>query len=129
MNQKKTKEAIAQSAVKKPDDAPENPILPSSQQMYELRTIYGVEGARKILADYYGVALERYKYDITPWEAQVIKKDNPNKNSRDNMIVELFERGVSPDLIATLSGCSRQRIYGIVNYQHKTTTTDTKQTP
>lgn len=94
-------------------------MLPSSQQMYELRKIYGIEGAQKILADYYGIAINRYKYGITTWEAQVIKQDNPNKNSRDDMISELADRGVNIDLIATMSGFSRQHVHGIVNHGRK----------
>lgn len=90
--------------------------------MYELRKIYGVEGARKILSDYYGIDLCRYKYGINPWEAQVIHKDNPNKNTRDNMICELNERGVAIELIATMSGFSRPSIYSIINYQKKQNT-------
>lgn len=110
MNEKMTKEVR---------DAQGNTILPSSQQMYELRKIYGIEGAQKILADYYGIAINRYKYGITTWEAQVINQDNPNKNSRDDMISELVDRGVATDLIATMSGFSRQHIHGIVNYGRK----------
>jgi hypothetical protein len=96
-----------------------HPILPTSQQMYELRKIYGVEGARQILSDYYGIDLCRYKYGINAWEAQVILKDNPNKNTRDNMICELHDRGVDIALIATMSGFSRQSIHSIINYQKK----------
>ena len=96
-----------------------NPILPTSQQMYELRKIYGEEGARKILSDYYGIDLCRYKYGINAWEAQVILKDNPNKNSRDKMICELADRGVQGELIATMSGFSRQSVHSIINYQKK----------
>jgi len=95
------------------------PTLPTSQQMYELRKIYGVDGARKILSDYYGIDLCRYKYGINPWEAQVIHKTNPNKNTRDNMICELADRGVSIELISLMSEFSRPTIYSIINYKNK----------
>jgi hypothetical protein len=110
---------MTQKMTKEVHDAQGNTILPSSQQMYELRMIYGVDGARRILADYYGIAINRYKYGITPWEAEVIKKDNPNKNSRDEMIYELVNRGVRSELVATMGGFSRQMICSIVNYARK----------
>lgn len=102
-----------------PGEAPDSPMLPNGWQMFELRQIHGVEGARKILKDFFGIYPDRYKFGITPWEAQVIRKDNPCREHRNKQIVELIERGVNQEQIAIMSGFSRGQVNSIYNVSKK----------
>jgi len=92
-------------------DAMPSPMLPNGWQMYELRMIYGPEKARKIMADLYGVGVEKYRTDITPHERNVISFQNPNVGARNHMIWELAtKRGVSKTKLADIAGFSRNSI-------------------
>lgn len=95
-------------------DAPPSPLLPNGWQMHCMIKIHGTEGAAKILRDQWGIHPDGFKDDISPFEASVIRKDNPNKLHRDQCILELADRGVSPELIASLSGITRTHIHGII---------------
>lgn len=92
-------------------DAMPSPMLPNGWQMYELRMIYGPEKARTIMADLYGVGVERYRTEITPHERHVISFQNPNVGARNHMIWELAtKRGVSKTKLAGIAGFSRNSI-------------------
>lgn len=97
-------------------DAPPSPLLPNGWQMYELRMTYGTDGAKKIMADLYGVGLEHPPKEITPSERHVISFQNPNVSVRNHMIWELVtQRGVSQTKVAEESGLSRNSINAICN--------------
>lgn len=98
-----------------PGDAPDSPLLPNGWQMHELRKIYNADGARRIMEDFFGISLDRFKYGIKPWEAQVIRKDNVNREHRNKLIHELYRRGVEVTLIATIAGFSKVSVYEIIN--------------
>ncbi|HDK16572.1 MAG TPA: ORF6N domain-containing protein, partial [Nitrospirae bacterium] len=87
-------------------DAPDTPFLPSGLQMVQLREMYGLDGAKAILRDYCGIEPGGARASITPIEARIIRKHNPNKKQRDAMIALLIDRGVKRGIIATLSGLS-----------------------
>lgn len=92
-------------------DAMPSPMLPNGWQMYELRMIYGPEKARTIMADLYGVGVERYRTEITPHERHVISFQNPNVGARNHMIWALAtKRGVSKTKLAGIAGFSRNSI-------------------
>lgn len=95
-----------------PDAAP-SPLLPNGWQMCELRLTYGPEGAQRILKDVFGIGLDVYRREITPYETHVISVNNPNVGHRNHMIFELAERGVSKERLAQVSGISRQSISAI----------------
>ena len=95
-------------------DALPSPLLPNGWQMHCMIKIHGAEGAGKILRDLWGIHPDAFKDCISPFEASVMRKDNPNRLHRDQCILEVAERGVRPDLIAASSGFTRQHIHAIV---------------
>lgn len=107
--------ALERFAEKRPDacfvDAPDNPFLPSGLQMVQLREMYGIDGARQILKDYCGIHPGGPRSSITPIEARMIRKKNPNKRQRNEAVAYLVDRGVSPEIIAITAGMSRKSVY------------------
>jgi hypothetical protein len=92
-------------------DAPDVAWLPSGLQLMAIKDIYGVEGARLILAEHCGIYPGIPKYGITHYEAKVVRKSNPNKRQRDEMVAWLVERGMSKEQISIASGLSKRCIY------------------
>lgn len=87
-------------------DSPPSPLLPNGWQMHELRLIYGVEGAKAILRDSWGIDPYKPKSGISYYEEQVINKNNRDKGARDYLIAELRDRGVMLTEVARVSGLS-----------------------
>ncbi len=106
--------SLERSAKVHSHDTPPSHLLPNGWQMHCLVKIHGRDGAAKILRDWWGIHPDGFKDNISPFEASVIRKDNPNKLHRDQCILELADRGVSPELIVSLSGITRTHIYGII---------------
>jgi len=107
--------AMERFAERRPDatfvDAPDNPFLPSGLQMMQLREMYGNEGAKQILKDYCGIHPGGPRSSITPMEARMIKKTNPNKHQRNEVIAYLLDRGVKKTVLVLTSGLSDKSIY------------------
>jgi hypothetical protein len=107
--------AMERFSDKRPDpcfvDAPDSPFLPSGLQMSQLREMYGIEGAKQILKDYCGIHPGGPRSSITPMEARMIKKSNPNKHQRNEVIAYLIDRGVKKAVLSLTSGLSEKSIY------------------
>ena len=107
--------AMERFAEKRPDsafvDAPDTPFLPSGLQMVQLREMYGTEGAKEILRDYCGIEPSGARASVTPIEARIIRKYNPNKRQRDRMILDLIDRGVSRPVLSALSGLGLKSVW------------------
>lgn len=91
-------------------DAPDTPLLPSGLQMQALIEIYGKEETKQILQDYFGIHPGGPRSSITPLEARIIQKGNPNKRRRDEVIALLRDRGVPIEVIVAMSGMCEKSI-------------------
>lgn len=106
---------LERNGLVRPADGPASPLLPNGWQMHCMIKIHGTDGAARILRDWWGIHPDGFKDRISPFEQSVIRKDNPNRLHRDQCIVELVKRGVSIQLIASMSGLSVVHVHGIIN--------------
>jgi hypothetical protein len=100
-------------------DAPDTPFLPSGLQIQQLRELYGNEATKQILQDHCGIYVGGPRSSITPVEARIIRKNNPNKRKRNEVIAALIDRGVNREIIAAISGMSRKSLYNCYTTHYK----------
>lgn len=95
------------------NDAPDSPLLPSGLQLQMLMKIYGKEETKLILQEYFGIYPGRNRDFITPTEAKIIQKNNPNKRRRDEVIGYLREKGIPVHIICAVSGLGEKTVRNI----------------